>query len=130
MAARGMRLYARKDSVLVDPVFYAKKREEQVSSFTLMDHVRVGDTYPNIVAKHPDADKEDVRIRGIKALDVRDGHETLSMINKSGIDESVRVAKENPRLKSRMLSVLSDAQRSSFIPVVKVELLRRRLHDT
>jgi hypothetical protein len=129
MAARGMKLYARKEQVLVNPVFYAQKREEEVAFNTILDEVRDGATYSELLRKHPHADKEDLRIRGIKAVESREGNNSLSTLNSNGVDASVHMAQHNQRTKEKMLETLNDHQKSSFLQVIKVDLLKKRLTE-
>jgi hypothetical protein len=122
MAARGMRLYASKQR-LVDPMFYAK-REEMVPASHIMDMVAKGCDYQKMRAMHPDADAEDLRLRGIKAVDQQNAHPTLSELNRNGVDMTAKLAKGSPRFKVRVLEVLHDPQASSFLSPVKVKALK------
>lgn len=128
MAARGMRLYASKQ-VLVDPLFYAQKREEQVSFSQIVDEVKQGSTYDELKVAYPDVDKEDLRMRGIKAISSVEGGTTLSAMDHNGVDVSVKLASMSPSTKRRMLQVLNDRQQSSFLPSIKVDLLKKRLGE-
>jgi hypothetical protein len=128
LAAKGIRLYARKQQ-LSDPSFFAR-REESVPYADIVSMVGDGRSYPQLVVAFPDADKEDLRLRGIKAVESRDGHGTLSMINSSGVDQIVVLSRANPALGRRVRDVLDDRQRSSFIHGVKVGALRGRLDDS
>jgi hypothetical protein len=127
LAARGIKIYAAKKTSLVDPLFYAKKHEAQVKFNDLLDDIREGKTYHELLKKYPDADKEVLRKRGIKAIETREGRDTLSMVDANGVDASVHMARNNPRTKERMHDVLHDYQKSSFLPTIKVELLKERL---
>jgi len=132
LAAKGVRMYAAKKQVLVDPIFFARKREEFISTYALVDAIRDGISFNDLVAKYPNIsamEKEDLRQRGIKSLEMRDGSNVLSNLDRAGIDHSVNLAKENPALKERMLVCLTDSQRSSFIQPQKVEFLKRRLAE-
>lgn len=126
LAARGIRLFAKKDN-LVDPVFYAQKKEETVSTLELISEIRSGATFADLVKGHPDADQEDLRLRGIRAADSVEGNGTLSFINSNGIDVSVKMAEGNPHLRSQMLETLGDSQRKSFIQKQKADALEVRL---
>jgi hypothetical protein len=126
LAGRGIRMYvARKSSeqLLVDPVFYAKKREEQVPTYELARVTRNGMSYDALRRHYPDADPEDLRLRGIKAIEMREGSPVLSELNRSGVDASVTRARENPLLRQRMLVVLKDPVMSSYLQQKKVEFL-------
>jgi hypothetical protein len=128
LARRGIRRYnADKDATLVNPTFYAQKREEEVSFATLMDETRSGSSYQDLCRKHPNAEKESLRVRGIKAVESRDGNNVLSTLNNNGVDESVRMAEHNGRLRDQMLETLQDRQKASFLQDVKVGLLKDRL---
>jgi len=129
LAARGIRLYARKNQVLMEPLFYAQKQEEKVSFRTLMDEVQEGSSYQDLQRMHQDADKEDLRLRGIKAIEAREGSNMLSLLNKNGVDASVDMAKSNRQMKERMLETLNNRQKASFLQQIKVELLKKRLME-
>ena len=128
LAARGVRLYARKQS-LVDPLFYAKQREDSVPFSHLVDMIRNGLTYQDIRRMHPDADAEDLRLRGIKAVENVEGNNTLSMLNSNGVDLTVRMAKSNKQLQEDIEVTLNDKQKASFLAPVKVEVLKTRLKE-
>ena len=126
MAARGIRLYSKKQ-VLMDPLFYAQKREETVSFNHMQGMAREEKTWQEMQAMHPKADPEDLRIRGIKAYESIDGDSTLSSLNKNGIDVSVQMAQNSDMTKAKMKAVINDSKRSTFLPKVKVDLLKERL---
>ena len=128
LASRG---YASKkqDVKLVDPVFYVKKREEHVPFDDVMDEMRDRVNFEGLKRKYPDADEEDVRRQGIRALDTRDGTDIMSTLDKNGVDSSVRLAKMSPALKQSMLSALGDSQKVSFMHPMKVDSLKRRLYE-
>jgi hypothetical protein len=130
LARRGIRKYnATKEPHLVDPLFYAKKREEKVSFTTLVEDARKGRTYDELVRKYPDVDKEELRVRGIRAVESRTGNNVLSQLNSNGVDESVRMAENNRWLKDKMYESLNDRQQSSFLQTVKIDLLKQRLRE-
>lgn len=122
LAAKGIRTQYTA-SKLVDPMFYARQREEQVPFEHLSRMAREGLTYQEMKAMHPGADTEDLRRRGIKAL----SDSTLSILNEQGVDSSVKLAKMNRGTKMRMCEVLNDRQKASFLPDVKVKFLQERL---
>ena len=126
LAARGMKLYARKQT-MTDPIFYAQKREESVPMAHILDMVRSGESFDNIKRMHPDADQEDLRKRSIKAIEMSEGNGTLSMLDSNGVDMSVNMAENSPRLKESMRETLADPQKASFLHSVKVDALKRRL---
>ena len=128
MAARGISLYAKKQT-LVDPLFYAQKQEEQVSFIHIKGMVKEGLTFDRMKRMHPEADAEDLRLRGIKAVEALDGDNTISMLDRQGVDATVKIAEMNVLTKTRILKTLNDSQKSSFIPEVKVQLLRKRIND-
>jgi hypothetical protein len=129
MAARGVRLYAKKGQVLMDPIFYAKKREETVGFMRLREELQDGLTFAEIKRNHPDADEEDLRQRGIKAIESNEGSTVLSTLDRNGVDSSVRLAKMDARRKEQMLACLNDRQKASFLPQIKVDLLKRRMTE-
>ncbi len=122
LAAKGVKLYASKQK-LVDPLFYARQREEQVPFQHINSMVREGKTFQEMKRMHPDADSEDLRLRGIKAF----SDSTLSMLNEHGVDSLVKLAKMNVQTKKRMCVVVHDQQKVSFIPEIKIKLLKERL---
>ena len=128
LAARGFRV-AKGDVKLVDPVFYVRKREEEVPFSDVLDAMRERVSFSVLKARYPDADEEDVRRQAVKALDTRDGNDVMSTIDKNGVDQSVRLARLSPALRSSMVAALADSQKSSFVHPVKAESLRRRLGD-
>ena len=129
LARRGIRLYAQKHQVLMRPVFYAQKSERQVPFMELVDEVRGGATLFELERKYPDAEKEDLRRRGIRAMEYAEGNKVLSQIDANGIDASVSVARHDVRMRELMQRYANDRQASSFLPQVKVELLKRRLAE-
>ena len=132
LAAKGIvsKKYASvKSPILVDPVFYAQKREESVSFSAIMDMVKSGDTVQTMSAKHPAADPEDLRKRGIKALESREGTNTLSTLDKQGIEDTMRMAKYDPEFRNEVKSTLESNQKCSYMHPVKVEVLKRRMAE-
>jgi len=127
LAAKGIRLYARKEQVFVDPVFFAKKREQAVGTYALASDVRDGLTFQEIVAKYPDAEREDLRKRGIRSVEMRTGDGTLTTLDANGVDATAKLAEGSLELRRKMLRVLADPQKSSFLHPQKVELLQERL---
>lgn len=129
MAAKGIRIYPARKRTLIDPIFYAKKREEQVSSWELVDAIRQGMTYPALLKKYPGADAEDVRRRGIRSMDMMHGSNVLSHVNSSGVDAIVKEARESPAFRAKVESILVDTQKRSFIQGPKAEALMKRLGE-
>lgn len=126
LAARGISLYAKKPK-LNEALFYAQKQEKDLPFAVIIDHVRKGNTYQQIRSEHPDADAEEVRLRGIKAVETMDGSNVLSRINRNGVDETVEMAKKDRKFRDNVLEVLGDNQRSSFIQKFKIEALRSEM---
>lgn len=127
LAAQGVKLYAKKSTPsLVDPIFYAR-REKQVPFNHIVEMVKEGKTYSQIKQMHPEVDSEDLRASGIKACEARQGTNTLSVLNRQGIDATVRMAGHDPTFKERVHETLKDPQASSFLPSVKVMSLKERL---
>ena len=113
--------------IMYDPVFYAAKQESEVPFTHCMSMVREGKHFQEMERMHPDADRETMRLRAIKAYDAVHGADTLSTINKNGVDENVRLAMKSPRLREQMLDTISDRQARSMIAEVKVESLKTQL---
>lgn len=128
LAARGVRLYAHKER-LMDPVFAARKREEDISFSHMSQMLKEGYNFHQIRQMHPNVDQETVRQQGIKAMDARTGSNTMTMLNSNGVDTTVRMARVNKNVKERAISALHDSQKASFLPEVKVQLLKNRLGD-
>jgi len=132
LAARGVRLYARKVPVrpLVDPMFYVK-REEKLPTSHLLYMVDKGMTLEEMKRQYPDMDEED-RKRVLRAMDGRAGNNIYSLIDDTkSVDSLVQQARVNPSLRERMYAALKDPQKSSFLAAngsaVKVNILRERL---
>ena len=126
MAARGIRLYAAKKQTLIDPMFYANK-EKEIPSLHLKDMAQNKLTYHQMLAMHPKTDKEDLRLRGIKAIESVEGGNTLSQLNRMGVDMTVKMAKESRTFNANVVDVLKDRQKSSFLPVQKVQMLKEQV---
>lgn len=131
LAARGMsqRRYAasKATSLATEPIFYARKRESELPFSHISAMVKQGNSYQEMKEMHPDADHEDMRLRAIKAIEMRDMDGTLSMIDKNGVDKTVMMVKKNPRLKEKVKDVLDCRQRGSFIAPVKKEAILKRI---
>lgn len=123
LAAKGVRTRYTA-SKLVDPMFYARQREEQVPFQHISGMARDGLTFQEMKAMHPEADVEDLRKRGVKAL----SDSMLSTLSEQGVDSSVKLAMMNSGTKRRMCVVLNDPQKASFLPEVKVKFLKERLN--
>jgi hypothetical protein len=126
MAARGIRLYAKKPNH-VDPLFYAQKLETEIPTSHTMDMAKKDLFFGDVKDMHPDADEEMLRKKMIKALDNRDDSDTLSMLDSQGVDQSVNMARYNSLVRARMLNALNNPQKSSYLPDAKVKLLSSRL---
>lgn len=124
LAAKGVRTrYAASKQKLVDPMFYARQREEKLPFEHLSRMAREGLTFQEMKGMHPEVDAEDLRKRGVKAL----SDSTLSTLSEHGVDSSVKLAMMNRGTKQRMCAVLNDRQKASFLPEVKVKFLKERL---
>ena len=127
LARRGIR--TKLGGQKLDPLFYAQKREEQVPFADIMYMIGKGDTVQQMAEKHPDADPEDLRRRGIKAIEAREGRDALSILDRQGVDESMRLAKTNSQFKGDLLRTLEDRQKCSFMHPDKVKLLKEQARD-
>jgi len=127
LAAKGIRTYAKKD--VNNSFFYAQRMEEEVSTPHLTNMLRSGKRFPDIVAMHPKADKESLRKRSIKILESLEQVNTLSTIDRDGVDETVKMAKQSSKFKKDVLRVLNSPQMVSFLSRdgIKVAELRREL---
>ncbi len=128
LAAKGIRTkyYANKQ---LDPLFYANKHEEQVPFNEIMDDVRSGLSFDRMKLKYAHADQESLRKRGIQALDTRDGEDTVSVIDRNGVNEQVMMMQHNHDIRDRTIRALQNPQKMSFIHPIKVEALRKRTND-
>lgn len=131
LAARGVRvrMYAarKQQVVLMDPIFYAHKQEQRVPYMVVVKCLQNGETYADLCNKYPEEDREELRERGIKALDMTNGSQVMSTMDKNGVDMCVNMAKHNERLKTQMKEALHNHQKCSFIPEVKATALKHRL---
>jgi hypothetical protein len=91
--------------------------------------IREGKSFQEIKRMHPDADSEDLRLRGIKAIENVEGNSTLSTINSNGVDLTVKMANSNKQLKEDIEETLNDSQKASFLAPIKVEMLKKRLKE-
>jgi hypothetical protein len=126
LAARGVRLYARKPGY-VDPLFYAQKMETDIPTQHALDMAKKKLFFGDVKEMHPDADSELLRKKMIKAMDAREGTDTLSVLDSQGVDESVKMATFNNLTRTRMLDTLKDPVKMSYLPSAKVKLLETRI---
>jgi hypothetical protein len=117
---------AKKQQILMDPVFYAQKHKF-LPFYEVDKMARDGLTYQEMLQRHPDADKEQVRKSGINALESLDADGTLSHMDRTGVDEQVLAAKNNPTMKAKMTAVLNERQKVSFLHPIKAESIKKRL---
>ena len=122
LAAKGIRLYSKKP--VNEAFFYAQKTETILPFAIILDAVRRGKNYQQIKSEYPSADSEDTRSRGIKAVETMSGSNTLSQIDRNGVDQTIEKAKNNPNFKESVQNVISDPQKSSFIHPIKLKLLQ------
>ena len=120
LAARGVRIYAAQK--LMDPVFFARKNEEEVPLSFVLGDVRQGKTYTQLKMKYR-TDPEHLRQRGIRALEMRDADDTLSTIDRQGVDMTKRMMEESPHFKERVYMAIKDQQKASFLYPEKVRAL-------
>jgi len=126
MAARGVRLYAKKTPVMMRPLFYAQRAEQQAPVFEVREDVRNGLTFSEIRQKYPNADSDTLMKRGREAIDSLNGNSMMSDLSSPshGVDQLVQ---ERPEIRSRVVEVLKNRQMRSFLPQPKVEALERRM---
>ena len=129
LAARGIstRQYAAQKARLMEPVFYAQKNEQEVPMAHILIMVKQGTNYPQMKAMHPDADAESLRKRGLKAIDAKEGNNTMQTIDDNGVDKLQLLIKGNPRLKEQVKNALKDSQHRSFIADVKAQAILDKL---
>lgn len=124
LAAKGIKLYARKEP---ESFFYAQKNEKLLSTTKLADLLKKGASYNEVKKAYPDADAEDIRKRGIKVLESREGNNTLSTLDRNGVDMSVTMAQSSSRFRESVKRVLGNKQMASFLPDVKVAALQKNM---
>lgn len=113
----------------IDPIFYAQKFERDVPFQSIMDDVKTGLTVQEMAMKYPDADPDDLRRRGLKAIEAREGANTLSVLDKNGVDDTVRRAKMDTEFRRSARNALESRQKCSFMHPAKVEALKKRLDE-
>jgi hypothetical protein len=130
LASRGIstKRYTATKQILMDPVFYAQKHKF-LPFYEVDKMAREGMTYSEMLQQHPDADKEQVRRSGINALESLNADGTLSHMDRTGVDEQVIAANNNPGLKVKMNAVLNDRQKVSFLHPIKADAIHKRLQD-
>jgi hypothetical protein len=119
--------YMSRKQVLAEPVFYARKRESELPFSSITAMVKNGESYQGMKGAYPAADHEDLRLRGITAIEMRDMDNTLSTIDKNGVDKVVQLAEKSPSLREKVLATLRCRQRGSFIAPVKRDAILKRL---
>jgi hypothetical protein len=112
---------------MVLPTFYALKREDAIPTERLLDDIRAGKTYPDLLRKYRKVDPEQLRKRGIAAMDGYAGGSALSELDKQGVDVSYELAKASQTTKERYLEVLANSQQASFLHPEKRAALRERI---
>jgi len=127
LAARGIRGYHK--SKMVDPMFFAVKQERTLPFNHISDMVKQNKTFTEMQRMHPGADKEDLRQRAIKAIAIRDADDTLTKLDKNGVDFSQKMAQESSYFKTRARDVLQDGQKRSFLQEEKAEILKKRIGE-
>lgn len=129
LAARGItsRYHAKKRPAQ-EAIFFAAK-EEGVSASECAEMLRKGMTFDQMMQEKPDVDRETLRQRGIRAWESQHGNNSLSTIDRQGVDMSVRLAMLDPRMKRGMMRALQDRQGRSLIPDVKAVALEKRLQE-
>lgn len=120
LAAKGVRIYAAQK--LVDPIFFARKNEEEVPLSFVLNDVRQGKNFHQMRMRYR-ADPEHLRQRGIRAIEMRDADDTLSTIDRQGVDMTKRMMQESPQFKERVYLAIKDPQKSSFLYPEKVRAL-------
>lgn len=126
LAARGVRLYAKKDGY-VDPMFYYNQQEEEMPYADLRYMVDKNMKYEEMCAQYPDADHVSLHKRAIQIIDGRAGSSTLRDMDAMGVDAISKMARVNPRFRYNCAKVLQDAQKASFIPGPKRALLQEKI---
>lgn len=133
MAAKGISIYAARKPKrsLVDPLMFAHK--EKAAPFgSLMYAARMGKTFQELRGEYPDANPEDLRRSAIVAAEAVDADDTLTYMDKTGIDDAIRMAKAKPETRQRMLEILRSPSRRSYLSArvggdAKVAALQTRL---
>jgi hypothetical protein len=93
---------------------------------------RMGKTFQDLRQEYPDANPEDLRRSAIVAAEAVDADDTLTYMDRTGIDDAVRMAKAKPEMRTKMLDVLKSPSRRSYLSArvggdAKVAALNARL---
>lgn len=125
LAAKGVRLYSRKKEL--DNALFFAKQEQSIPTPDIHQMAIRGMTLDEMQRKYPDSDKEDLRRRGIRAVEGIDANNMLSLVESSSERMLLDMSAKDERFKKDVIKVLSDDQKSSFIHPAKVELLKAQL---
>lgn len=132
LARQGIRTSVRRPGLkrsLMDPVFLAQKRERQLPFPEIMRMVAQGLTLQEMMREHPDVEPDDLRRRGIDAIEAREGTRMLSTLNSKGVDDVIRMASASTLFKREAQEVLADRQKASFLHPEKAAILEKRLSE-
>jgi hypothetical protein len=124
LAARGIRMYAAKRHVA--EMFYVVKHEREMPSSDVAAQIRAGKLFFEIAGKHP-GHEEEIRQKGIKAVEALDADATLSTLDRQKVESIVLRAQMSPQFREKARGVLDNAQRRSFLKQEKATLLDERL---
>jgi len=124
LAARGISMYAKKK---VDPVFYARKAERKLPFSHIMTMVAKDKSFQEMKIMHPTADHEDLRMRAIRAHEIRMADDTISKLDSQGVDYSVAKAASSKSFKKSALLVLNNNVRRSLLKPKKAIALQERI---
>lgn len=123
MAARGLS-FKRK---LSNPTYFSQV-EKRLSFGDVKSMVESGMTMSEMAAKTGrDPKDEELRQKGILAVETKDADGTLGRINSMGVDQVVRLSQESPSFKSKAQKVLDCPQKRSLLPPEKASVLAERL---
>jgi hypothetical protein len=118
-------MYAKKQ-VMMQPLFYAQRNENAAPISEVREDIRRGETFSDLCRKYPDASSDTLMRRGRETIDSLNGNSMMADLNSPeyGVDKIVQAS---PEFRARVVDVLSNPQKRSFLPKPKVEALERRL---
>ena len=125
LAAKGVKVYnAHKN----ESIFYYQQRELNLSTNHINDMViRDKLTLGEMTAMHKGTSEQELRMRGINAIESKRGDNTLSKMNELGVDATLKLAESSTSFRRNAEDILKNPQLSSFIGATKTNFLRARL---
>lgn len=126
LAARGVTVYMKRRT-MVNPMFYARRSEAAVPFSSISDDVKEKMSMGDLVKRYPSADADEVRRKAIMAIDVTQGKNTMSMLERNGVDETMRAIRRDEGLRVEVREAIGSDWKMSYLHPVKVMALRKRM---